>query len=91
MKISPQNSDKGSKPIVDEDLLQQCVQDYFNYMREIKHRVEVCRKIPSEQNRSLTGYKEADIDLLYLQIRKICELIIFWVRCRAQAIHRRIK
>ena len=75
-KQAPKNLD-GSKSTSEENFIEQCMKDYVSYMNEIKVRTAVCDKIPDAQNRSLTGYKEADIDLLYLQIRKICELIMF--------------
>ena len=62
-----------------------CMSRYMEYMREIKIRAEVIRKTTDAYNLSLklekkvfvTGYIETDIDLIYLQLRKIIELIMY--------------
>ena len=53
--------------------------EYKTYMSEIKKRAEVCARVinQTKSNGSVTGYIETDIDLIYSQIRKIIELILF--------------
>ena len=62
-----------------------CMNKYKNYMREIKKRSEVIDNVTKIHNLStsagkdaaITGFIEADIDLAYLQLRKIIELIMY--------------
>ena len=52
---------------------------YAVFMEEIKRRHHVCEIVLGgiKLRGSLIGYLEADLDLLYLQLRKILELIMF--------------
>lgn len=52
---------------------------YAGYMEEVKKRTDVCLRLLTiyRAGNSMTGYKETDIDILYLQIRKIFELVMF--------------
>ncbi len=59
--------------------ISECINKYAEYMEEIKKRTEVVRKIHAlhKISSSLTGFIETDIDLVYLQVRKITELVMF--------------
>lgn len=59
--------------------LRAATQKYANYMREIKCRTDVIMRVLSEFDKggSLTGYRESDAELCFLQIRKILELVMF--------------
>jgi hypothetical protein len=59
--------------------IQECVNQYTQYMEEIKKRSDVVTRIYKMylSGHSMTGYIETDIDTVYLQIRKITELILF--------------
>ena len=59
--------------------VQNTINQYADYMRQIKFRMSVIvRCIKSNQaGNSLTGFRETDIDLCYLQLRKCLELIMF--------------
>ncbi len=52
---------------------------YERYMQEIKMRSEVISKIAFENSKGglLTGHIDTDLDMAYLQGRKICELIMY--------------
>lgn len=52
---------------------------YREYMAEIKHRIDVINRAISSLNdhSSLTGYRESDIELIYLQLRHCLELMMF--------------
>lgn len=59
--------------------IQECVNQYTLYMEEIKKRSDVVTRLYKMylSGQSMTGYIETDIDTVYLQIRKITELIMF--------------
>ncbi|MEM0953267.1 MAG: hypothetical protein AAGI24_03920 [Pseudomonadota bacterium] len=59
--------------------IQKNISKYSSYMREIRRRTDVAMKIVSlrKAGNSLTGDDETDIDLMYLQLRKVSELIMF--------------
>ena len=48
-------------------------------MEEIRRRTDVAKKIISlnRSSKSLTGDEETDIDLMYLQLRKVTELVMY--------------
>ncbi|PIB16904.1 hypothetical protein [Vibrio rotiferianus] len=52
---------------------------YHSYMTDIKHRIELADRvyIHGLQGKSFTGHIDTDLDLLYLQVRKVCETIMF--------------
>lgn len=51
---------------------------YEVYMNEIKQRIDSCLKIiNAPTGSSITGFVQTDVDLVYLQIRKTLELIMF--------------
>lgn len=56
-----------------------CLNRYAGYMEEVKRRMDVVAKVSEKVNSgsSMTGYIETDIDIVYLQLRKIIELVIF--------------
>lgn len=56
-----------------------CINKYAAYMEEIKKRTDVVTRLVQAQKggRTMTGYIETDIDTVYLQLRKITELIMF--------------
>lgn len=57
----------------------ECVNKYAAYMEEIKRRTDVVSRLirMHAQGQSMTGYIETDIDTVYLQLRKIIELVMF--------------
>lgn len=57
----------------------ECLNSYTVYMNEIKMRTNVVSRIATlnHSGHSMTGYIETDIDLVYLQLRKITGLIMF--------------
>lgn len=56
-----------------------CVTKYASYMEEIKKRTDVVSRLMKmhQAGQSMTGYIETDIDTVYLQLRKIIELVMF--------------
>ena len=52
---------------------------YALYMEEIKKRTDVVTRLYQQHaaGHTMTGYLETDIDLIYLQLRKITELVMF--------------
>ena len=59
--------------------MQKCLDNYAGYMEEIKNRTDVVARLYEKHlcGKSMTGYIETDIDLIYLQLRKITELVMF--------------
>lgn len=57
----------------------ECINKYALYMEEIKKRTDVVSRLITmhKAGQSMTGYIETDIDTVYLQIRKIIELVMF--------------
>ena len=49
------------------------------FMRRIKYRTDVIRRTEAAYRlgTSITGYRQTDIDLCYLQLRKSLELMMF--------------
>jgi hypothetical protein len=64
---------------MDEKEILDCLNRYAAYMDEIKKRMDVVSNIYEKVNSgsSVTGYIETDIDVVYLQLRKIIELVMF--------------
>ena len=52
---------------------------YSSFMQEIKHRVNVISRALGQYSAgsSLTGYRESDIEICLLQLRKCLELVMF--------------
>lgn len=52
---------------------------YCVYMKEIRYRIHVIDEVLSELKKggALSGYRESDIELVYLQFRHCLELIMF--------------
>lgn len=63
----------------DKEKLLRLMAKYKKNMIEIKERVAVIRDLESVNSKgaTFTGLLEVDIDLLYLQLRKISEIIMF--------------
>jgi hypothetical protein len=57
----------------------ECLDQYALYMEEIKRRTDVVARLMKlhAAGHSMTGYIETDIDTVYLQVRKIIELVMF--------------
>ena len=55
------------------------IRRYGDFMRRIKYRTEVVRRCETiyQRGSSVTGYRETDIGLCYLQLRKSLELMMF--------------
>ena len=55
------------------------ISKYAHFMRQIRRRTSVIARCihHNQRGRSVTGYRETDIDLCYLQLRKCLELIMF--------------
>jgi hypothetical protein len=55
------------------------IEQYIVYMEEIKSRVGVVSSVIDHQSRNatLTGFRESDIELSFLQLRKCQELMLF--------------
>lgn len=55
------------------------IEKYRGYMREIRYRTAVIDKTLEllEENGSLTGYRETDLELVFLQLRQCLELMLF--------------
>lgn len=60
---------------------------YASYMEEVKRRTGIARKIVELKinGEKFTGDDDSDIDIVYLQLRKVTELIMFAcvVTCKA--------
>ena len=59
--------------------VEKAIARYTDYMQEIKHRTHVIQKVLERHRdgQSLTGYRESDIELCFLQLRKCLELLMF--------------
>lgn len=57
----------------------QAIHKYANYMKEIKYRTDVIDRCIGKHKKgeSLSGYKETDIEICFLQFRKCLELIMY--------------
>lgn len=55
------------------------ISKYKDYMREIRYRTNVIKKTlrALSDGEPLTGYRESDIELIYLQLRQCLELMMF--------------
>lgn len=62
-----------------EKNVKQYVQKYASYMEEVKKRTNVVSRLYRSYlaGQSMTGYIETDIDTVYLQLRKVIELVMF--------------
>ncbi|MEZ9763731.1 hypothetical protein AB4278_12550 [Vibrio splendidus] len=52
---------------------------YHAYMTDIKHRIDLAERVYVNglKGSSFTGHIDTDLDLIYLQVRKVCETIMF--------------
>ncbi|AUJ35338.1 hypothetical protein [Vibrio vulnificus] len=64
-----------------EHKIEQYRKHYQAYMEEIKRRTELAQKVflSQQSGEGFTGNLDTDLDLIYLQIRKVCELIMYAV------------
>lgn len=62
-----------------ESKIKECLSQYSSYMEEVKRRTAVITRLRDmhKNGQSMTGYMETDIDLVYLQLRKMIELVLF--------------
>jgi hypothetical protein len=58
---------------------EKALETYSSFMQEIKHRVNVISRALEKYSAgsSLTGYRESDIEICLLQLRKCLELVMF--------------
>ena len=58
--------------------VEKALNDYAEYMREVKKRVHVIQRVLASYHAgdSLTGYRESDFELCVLQLRKCLELVM---------------
>ena len=61
------------------ELPTKALEQYAVYMREVKQRTHVVSNVVARYNAgsSLTGYRESDVELAFLQLRKCLELVMF--------------
>ncbi len=59
--------------------IETAIEKYRGYMREIRYRTTVMDNTLAllEKNESLTGYRETDIEIVFLQLRHCLELMLF--------------
>jgi hypothetical protein len=59
--------------------VEKLIEQYVNYMEELKSRVAVVSSVVEHKSKSqtLTGFRESDIELCFLQLRKCLELMMF--------------
>ena len=58
---------------------QKYLDKYASYMEEVKRRTGIARKIVElkRNGKEFTGDDDSDIDIVYLQLRKVTELVMF--------------
>ena len=59
--------------------VQQALSKYKSYMQEVKYRTQVISRVLDKYKaaESLTGYRESDVELCLLQLRKCLELVMY--------------
>ena len=59
--------------------VEKLIEQYANYMEELKSRIAVVSSVIERESKdqTLTGFRESDIELSFLQFRKSLELMMY--------------